>query len=97
MNMSRARGPKYSLEYLKFMAAKKRKRREGAGTDGVVVGDDDDSDTREKEGTTKKDEWREEGTGSAVSAKRPRVGFPPTVTEMMREVWKEMRADGYSI
>jgi chromatin structure-remodeling complex subunit RSC1/2 len=27
MNMSRARGPRYSLEYLTFMATKKRKRR----------------------------------------------------------------------
>jgi hypothetical protein len=90
MNMSRARGPKYSLEYLKFLATRKRKRREGAGTDGV----DDDDTTREKEGTTK-NEWREEG--SDASAKRSRVGFPPTVTEAMREVWKEMRADGYTI
>ena len=86
MNMSRARGPKYSLGYLTFIATK-RKRRE-ANTDGVV------DDTRE-EGTTK-DEWREEGS---VSAKRPRVarGIPPTVTETIREVWKEMRADGFTI
>jgi chromatin structure-remodeling complex subunit RSC1/2 len=92
MNMSRARSPKYSLEYLKFITARKRKRREGAGTDGIVV---DDDDTTREEGTTTKDEWREEG--SAGSAKRPRVGFPPTVTETMRELWKEMRADGYTI
>jgi hypothetical protein len=88
MNMSRARGPRYSLEYLTFIATK-RKRRE-ASTDGVVV-----DDANREEGTTTKDEWREEG--SASGAKRPRVGFPPTVTETMREVWKEMRADGYTI
>ena len=76
MNMSRARGPRYSLEYLTFISKRKRRLRE-ASTDGVV------------------DDAREEG-GSA-SAKRPRVGFPPTVTETMREVWKEMRADGYTL
>ena len=88
MNMSRARGPRYSLEYLTFISKKKRRLRE-ASTDGGVV---DDTTTRE-EGTTK-DVWREEGS---ASAKRPRVGFPPTVTETMREVWKEMRADGYTL
>ena len=85
MNMSRARGPRYSLEYLTFLSTKKRKRRE-ASTDGVV-------DDHMEEGTTK-DEWRGEGS---ASAKRPRAGFPPTVTETMREIWKEMRADGYTI
>jgi hypothetical protein len=25
------------------------------------------------------------------------VGFPPTVTETMREMWKEMRAGGFTI
>ena len=85
MNMSRARGPRYSLGYSSYLATK-RKRRE-ASTGGV-------DDTKE-EGTTK-DDWREEGS---VSAKRPRVayGFSPTVTETMREVWKEMREDGYTI
>lgn len=81
MNMSRARGPRYSLEYLSFIATKKRKRRE----DGIVV------DGREELG--------EEGSASvntaSVNTKRPRV--PPTVTETMRELWKEMRADGFSI
>ena len=79
MNMSRARGPRYSLEYLTFIATKRKRRRE-ASADEVAD---------REEGA--KDEWRE---GSA-SAKRPRVGFPSTVTETMREVWKEMRADGY--
>jgi hypothetical protein len=83
--MSRARGPRYSLEYLTFVATK-RKRRE-ASTDGVV------DDTNREEGTTTKGEWREE-EGSAGSAKRPRVGFPPAVTETMRE---EMRADGCTV
>ena len=87
MNMSRARGPRYSLEYLTFISKKKRRLRE-ASTDGGVV-----DDTTREEGTTK-DVWREEGS---ASAKRPRVGFPPTVTETMREVWKEMRADGYTL
>jgi chromatin structure-remodeling complex subunit RSC1/2 len=82
MNMSRARGPRYSLEYLTFIATKKRKRREASTTDGIVV------DGREELG--------EEGSVS-VNAKRPRVGFPPTVTETMRELWKEMRADGFTI
>ena len=84
MNMSRARGPRYSLGYLSYIATK-RKRRE-ARKDGV-------DDTKEE---TTEDGWREEGS---VSAKRPRVarGFPPTVTETMREVWKEMREDGYTI
>jgi chromatin structure-remodeling complex subunit RSC1/2 len=76
MNMSRARGPKYSLEYLTFLATKKRKQRE-AGTD---------MDGRE--------ELRDEGSSSA---KRPRMGFPPTVTETMRELWNDMRADGFTI
>ena len=80
MNMSRARGPRYSLEYLTFIATKRKRRRE-ASTNEV-----DD-----REGT--KDEWGEEGFAS--SAKRPRGGFPPTVTETMREVWKEMKADGF--
>ena len=82
MNMSRARGPRYSPEYLTFIASKKRKRRE-ASTDGGA-------DDIMEEGTTK-DEWRE---GYAI---RPRVDFPPTVTETMRDVWKEMKADGYII
>ena len=86
MNMSRARGPRYSLEYLTFVSKRKRKRREDS-TDGVV---DEDME----EGTTK-DERREEGSASASSAKRPR--FPPTVTETMREVWKQMKADGYTL
>lgn len=73
MNMSRARGPKYSLEYLTFIATK-RKRRE----------------TDTEEGTTQ--DGLDEDSGGA---KRPRMGVPPTVTETMREVWKEMRADGY--
>ena len=80
MNMSRARGPKYSLEYLTFIATKKRKRREANTTDGIV------SDSREDLG--------EEGS-AGVDAKRPRV--PPTVTETMRELWKEMSADGFTI
>jgi hypothetical protein len=80
MNMSRARGPRYSLEYLTFLATKKRKRR--AGTDGITV-----------DGI---EELGEEGSAS-VNAKRPRVGFPPTVTETMRELWKEMRAEGFTI
>jgi len=29
-----------------------------------------------------------------VERRRSRVGFPLTVTEIMRDVWKEMRADG---
>ena len=78
MNMSRARGPRYSLEYLSFIASKKRKRRE-ASTDGIIV------DGREELG--------EEGS---AGAKQPRVGFPPTVTETMRDLWKEMRADGFT-
>ena len=61
MNMSRARGPRYSLEYLTFIATK-RKRRETSKNEVV--------DSLREEGT--KDEW---GEGSA-SAKRPRVGFP---------------------
>ena len=80
MNMSRARGPRYSLDYLLFIATKKRKRQEASTTDGIVV------DGRE--------ELEEEGSTS-VNAKRPRV--PPTVTETMRELWKEMRADGFTI
>jgi len=65
MNMSRARGPSYSLEYLTFIATKRK-----AGSTDIDVDDDDGS------------------------AKRPRMGYTPTVSEMMREVWKEMRADG---
>ena len=83
MNMSRARGPRYSLEYLTYMATKKRKRREDSA-DG-------------KEEGTKKDGWRlgeELESSASAGAKRPRV--PPTVTEMMREVWKEMKADGFT-
>jgi chromatin structure-remodeling complex subunit RSC1/2 len=72
MNMSRARGPRYSLEYLTFIATK-RKQREGGGD--------------REEGT--KDDWE-------TSAKRPRV-VAPTVTETMREVWKEMKTDGYVV
>lgn len=79
MNMSRARGPRYSLEYLTFMATK-RKRRE-AGGDEVDM----------EEGGAKDDGSDE------PSAKRPRVRVRPTVTEMMRDVWKEMRADGYNV
>ena len=37
MNMSRARGPRYSLDYLLFIATKKRKHRETSTTDGIVV------------------------------------------------------------
>lgn len=74
MNMSRARGPRYSLEYLTFIATK-RKRRE-VGTEKRGDGDGDGAED-EREGT-----------------KRPRV---PTVTETMRDVWKEMRADGIHI
>ena len=48
MNMSRARGPRYSLEYLTFIATK-RKRRE-ASKDEIVV----------REGT--KDEWGEDSS-----------------------------------
>ena len=70
MNMSRARGPKYSLEYLSFIAAKRKRR-------GVGM------------------EEKEKDDGG--SAKRPRMAVPPTVTETMREVWKEMREDGYCI
>ena len=76
MNMSRARGPRYSLEYLTFIATK-RKQREAGGD--------------REEGT--KDDL--EGGGSA-SAKRLKV-VAPTVTETMREVWKEMRMDGYRV
>jgi chromatin structure-remodeling complex subunit RSC1/2 len=76
MNMSRARGPRYSLEYLTFMATKKRKEREAST----------DMDGREELG--------DEGSSSA---KRPRLGFPPTVTETMRELWNDMRADGFTI
>jgi chromatin structure-remodeling complex subunit RSC1/2 len=75
MNMSRARGPRYSLEYLTFIASKKRKRREAST----------DVDGREELG--------EEGS----SEKRPRVGFPPTVTETMMELWKEMWGDGFTM
>ena len=71
MNVSRARGPRYSLAYLTFIATK-RKRASGR-----------------EEGT--KDEW--EG-GSEAGKKRAREGFPPSVTETMNEVWKEMRGDG---
>ena len=78
MNMSRARGPRYSLEYLTFIASKKRRQRE-ASTDGIVVDD------------------REELGEESTSAKRPRVGFPPTVTETLRELWKEMKADGFTM
>ena len=37
-----------------------------------------------------------EEVSASVNAKRPRVGFPPTVTETtrMRDLWKELRADG---
>ena len=80
MNMSRARGPRYSPEYLAFIASKKRKRQE-ASADGIIV------DSREEE----------LGEEESASAKRPRVGFPSTVTETMRELWKEMRADGFTI
>ena len=38
MNMSRARGPRYSLEYLTFIATKGKRRRE-AGIDEVVDGE----------------------------------------------------------
>ena len=72
MNMSRTRGPRYSIEYLTFIATK-RKRRE-VSTDEVVD----------------REEWGE----NSASAKRPRMGFPPTVTETMREVWKEVMTDG---
>ena len=50
MNMSHARGPRYSLEYLTFIATKNRKRRE-ASTDGIVIDD--------------REELREEGSASA--------------------------------
>ena len=80
MNMSRARGPRYSLEYLTFIATKKRKRREASTTDGIVV------DGREELG---------EEDSASVNAKRPKV--PLTVTETMRELWEEMRADGFTI
>ena len=82
MNMSRARGPRYSLEYLTFMATKKKRRQVDVEKRG------EGEEEEEEEG---RDE-REEGS---ASTKRPRVGFPPTVTETMRELWKEMRADGY--
>jgi chromatin structure-remodeling complex subunit RSC1/2 len=74
MNMSRARGPKYSLEYLSFIAAKRKRR---------GVGMDVDMEEKEKD--------------DGGSVKRPRMAVPPTVTETMREVWKEMREDGYHI
>jgi chromatin structure-remodeling complex subunit RSC1/2 len=75
-NMSRARGLRYSLEYLTFIATKRKQREAG----------------RDREEGTKND-W--EGGGSA-SAKRPKV-VAPTVTETMREVWKEMNTDGYVV
>ena len=79
INMSRARGPRYSLEYLTFIATKKRQRRE-ASTDGIVV-----------------DGRKELGEQDSARAKRPRVGFSPTFTETMRDLWKEMRADGFTL
>ena len=73
MNMSRERGPSYSLEYLTFIATKRKK---AGGTD--IVDDD--------------------GSTTVGGAKRPRMSYyVPTVSETMREVWKEMRADGYYI
>jgi chromatin structure-remodeling complex subunit RSC1/2 len=79
MNMSRARGPKYSLEYLTFIATKRKRR--AAGGKGEV----DNEEGISKEG----------GSNVGSGAKRPRLRVPPTVTETMREVWKEMRVDGY--
>ena len=72
MNMSRARGPRYSLEYLMFIATKRKRREVGTETRG--------------DGDGAEDEWER--------TKRPRV---PTVTETMRDVWKEMKADGIHI
>ncbi|KAF8798290.1 hypothetical protein BYT27DRAFT_7203401 [Phlegmacium glaucopus] len=83
MNMPRDRGPRYSLEYLTFIATK-RKRREGASSNGAREGEEGEGD---------EDEWE----GSGVDAKRTRTVIPPTVTEILRDVWKEMEADGVHI
>ena len=73
MNMSRDSGPRYSLEYLTFMATKKKSRQ--ARTEKRNVNGEEGA----------KDEWE----GSA-GAKEHRARFPPTVTETIRDVWKEM-------
>jgi len=82
MNMSRARGPRYSLEYLTFIATKRKRR---AASTGGGAGDVD-----------KEEGEREGSSATAASAKRSRtVVVPPTVTETMRDMWKEMKADGH--
>jgi len=71
LNMSRPNGPRHSLAYLQFLAAKRRKNSESENNVEV--------------------ENHENGDGR--TSKRARISVPPTVTETMQQVWKEVLTD----